>query len=550
MKLSDLSDRSQHYLTAEGGLWGFLVEVWGLDLQEQPHREMVTAIEDAEYHDERPYVMEVVPRGTYKSSIMRGVAVWKQLRQMYVFDNVYHRIVLASATLALCRSHISAIGAQLQTNKLLKELYGELWRSGGYRGQRHSNVELGDGIMLAPRIDAGEKASIPEPNFFIVSAKRKRTGWHADEGMFDDLHDDDQMQTDHQREKAKTYFKLIWPIINPAERLGRPSRVTLNATRWHEDDVPGYVIHDIIEKRSMEDPSYRSKWNIIHRSCVSDNDIDNGVLYFPKVLTREVLYERLDTLGPALFSCNYFNDPVAHGGFVPEEQIKFVKRENLPALRFLRIASDPNQHTKDRALGCYAGALVGGFDRFSNLYIVDAVGSREWDTAEYLDAMFDLSATYSAPPLYIEDVCQAALQRTIQLEEETRSFKEGERIRLNVRWQSVPHDESKADRWRAMQPRFKRGQVFFVDEIDPKIKREIKSELVKGEASKFKDFLDMLAMLEAGVKPKFDKSAQPVEAATSVVPPEDDVARYSGEKKYFVDVIPPEWKRRMFEGPK
>jgi hypothetical protein len=517
MKIEDLTPEALSYLTERGGLWNFLTKVWGLDLDEQPHREMVTAIEDAEYNDDVPYVMQIVPRGTYKSSILRGVAAWKQLRQIYVFGNVYHRIVIASATLALGRSHISAIGAQFQTNKMLILLYGDLWRDGGYRGQRHSNVLQGDGIMLAPRIDAGEKASIPEPNFFIVSARRKNTGWHADEGMLDDLHDDESMQTDHQREKAKTYFKLIWPIIQPQDNNGRPARVLLNATRWHDDDVPGYVMREIIEKRSQEDPTYRAKWHIIQRPACTDPHLEEGELYFPRVLTREVLRERLDTLGPYLFSCNYLNDPVAQGGFVLEDQIKFIPRATFPALRLLRAASDPNHHTKDMVLGCWAGAMVGGYDKFANLYIVDAVGSREWDTAEYLDAMFDLSSQYTGLPLLIEGEARAALQHSIQLEEEKRSFEsEGDqRIRLNVRWVDVPRDESKPDRWRAMQPRFKKCQIYFADEIETKIKREIKTELVRGMASRFKDFLDMLAMLESGVKPKFDKKGQQQEVVKS-----------------------------------
>ena len=73
----------------------------GLDLEEQPHRVMCEALQNAETDDARPYSMLVVPRGFYKTSIVRGMILWKFYRRIYLADNPYHRIMISSANLAL-----------------------------------------------------------------------------------------------------------------------------------------------------------------------------------------------------------------------------------------------------------------------------------------------------------------------------------------------------------------------------------------------------------------------------------------------------------------
>ena len=59
-----------------------------------------------------------------------------------------------------------------------------------------------------------------------------------------------------------------------------------------------------------------------------------------------------------------------------------------------------------------------------------------------------------------------------------------------------------------LQPRFLLGRIIFAEEIDPKIKAEVKQELVRGEAARFKDFLDVLAIGEIGVSPRIAKTGQ------------------------------------------
>lgn len=530
-------------------LFYFLTYYWGLDLEELPHRKMCDALQQAETNDETPNCMEIVPRGTYKSSIMAGTMVWRQLRQIYLYHNVYHRQAFASATLSLGYRTLSIIENVLRAggkDRHINEDFGPLWMEGA-RGQKGSRCFKGDGINFIPRLEAGEIASCPEPNIWIASAKRVSTGWHADELCCDDLHDDKSVLTPVQREKAKQYYRLLIPILMPTDRTGRVARITLNATRWHDDDVPGMVL-DMIEQRSKEDPNYRNRWLIIHEAACTDPTLESGDLFFPSKLTREVLKERLDDLGPYLFSCNYLNDPIGQRGFIHEDQIAFVSASSVPPLRYVRATVDPNQHTKAKALGCWAAILVSGYDRFANLYVIGARGSREWDSSEFMDALFSVAEEHDfSIPILIEEEHMAHFENALRLEEERRSFEAGHRVRLNVHWIPVDRNQTYQQRWARLIPRFQRGQIFFVEEMDPRIKREIKSELVRGEASKYSDFLDALAMAESGVRPKIDRSGAPV------LPPQPSQAvprgLSSGAPTYF-DMLPPDMRRKVVASEK
>jgi hypothetical protein len=499
-----LSDRAQQGLDS---LYFFLSKegYWGLDLEEQPHREMISYIEHAEKEDSTPNCMLIVPRGTYKSSIAVGAMVWKQFRQIHLFDNPYHSIMFASETLSLGRRALNVIEGQLSAGGYegrIAEDFGDLWVKGN-RNQRGSRLSFvrdgGDGINLRPRIEAGERAEIPQPSFWITSEKRPNTGWHCHEAYYDDLMGEQSVRTVDQREKKITFFRLMWPLLDPVDLAGRPARTTINGTRWHDDDVPGFVLR-MIEDKARENSDYKSRWLILQHGAHIDVGATDGPLYFPSKQTEAFLREQEDLLGPYLFSCNYLNDPVGVRGMITDdEQIRFLPRAKFPQnLRDVRCTVDPNQHRKGMEAGCWAAGLVVGFDRYANLYVLDGFGSREWGPVEFISELFEFDKLYPTIPFLIEDEHMAYLDHSLKLEQGTRGH------RLHIRWIPTTRNEAKADRWKSLIPRFKHGQIFFAEEIDPALKREIKSELVRGTASRYTDFLDALAIAQNTARVRVD----------------------------------------------
>lgn len=90
-------------------LFAFGLTYWGLQLEEQPHRWMCDEMQKTLTLKDTPYLMLDVPRGCYKTSISTAGAVWQYLRQVYLFDNPYHRIIYGANTLALGESFLTLI---------------------------------------------------------------------------------------------------------------------------------------------------------------------------------------------------------------------------------------------------------------------------------------------------------------------------------------------------------------------------------------------------------------------------------------------------------
>lgn len=491
-------------------LFFFLTEFWGLELWENPHKALCAEIEAAEEDKDSPYAMLCVHRGSRKTSIARGAAVWKQLRQVFLFDNLFHRIVFAGATLPLGEATLRVIESGLRYNKKLIAEYGTMWKDdrAAKKSSRHP-----EGLVLWPRVEAGDKPGISEPSFWIGSVRRISTGFHADEAVVDDLNNNENTSTDHQRLKVQQYWDMLFPIINPEDLVGRPSRVTMLCTPYHDDDVGGRISR---AERDAVEAGHKSKWHILRRGCYNED----GSAFFPQKYPLDILENLRERMSPREFSANFLCDPVGDRGFVEESQIIFRSRDTFPPLKTIRATVDPNQHKAAKELGCYVAIGVSGYDRFANLYFLDVRGSREWGATEFIDELFLLQEEYPDIPILIEDEHMSYLEHSIKLEEAHRSS-EGERKHLRIQWIPAGRNESKYDKWQKVQPRFRTGRIIFAEEIEPKIKAEIREELVRGQAARFKDFLDMIAMAEIGIRPKVAKDGQMV----------DQTAKLEGSRK-------------------
>lgn len=460
---------------------------------------MTNVFEATEHDAEKPFAMLVVPRGCYKSSIARAAIVWKYLRRLYLDENPHHRIVIASSTLALGKVFLSGIEAVVKSGGLNQRIdthYCKLWKN---RTMSVTGSKLEDGINFAPRCDAGEIASLVEPNVFIASMKRVSTGFHADEALIDDLNNRENVATDLQRAKTHDYWKLLFPIIGLQSAEGRPSRVMMLCTPWHDDDVRGMIVRKE-EERAAADPKYVSPWTIIQQGSY----YEDGTVFFPSKYPPKVLESLLEEMGPSWFSANFLCDPVGDDQFVSEEQIHWKDRESFPELKQIRICVDPNQHRDAHDLGCYAAIIVAGYDRFWHTWVLDVRGSREWGSQQFMNELFSLQEEYPSAMIYMEDSHMTHFQHAVMLEEALRSEKAGYPVRLRINYVPVDVKTQKYDRWQKLQPRFRNHAIHFSDRIAPALKAELKNELVRGRKARFVDFLDALAMTEQGYRPKAD----------------------------------------------
>jgi hypothetical protein len=284
-------------------------------------------------------------------------------------------------------------------------------------------------------------------------------------------------------------------------------------TPWHDDDVRGMVIREQLAEQE-EKPGETPNWHIYSKYNVEPLDNSDN-LFFPTRFSQETLenLRKSSVMNVREFCANYLGDPRGGSGFVDEEQIMFKAEETFPSgeFRFGRISCDPNQHKDAKVLGCYAAIVVTAYDRFGKMYVLDARGSREWNTAQFLDELFLVQEKYGGWPIFMEDSHMSHFDHAARLEEAARSVKEDRLVRLRIHYVPVDIRVSKYENWQKIHPRFKARSIVFSDAIAPTIKTEIKDELVRGSAARFKDFLDALALAETGYRPRLDKTGQPVE---------------------------------------
>jgi hypothetical protein len=464
---------------------------------------MCDVVQNAEEDNDKPYSMLVVPRGFYKTSIIRAGIIWKFYRRIYLQDNPYHRILIASANLALSRMTVSAVSNLMRyggRGGRMNEEYGCLWLN-RTRDMPGSKVE--DGINIAPRIERGEVPTAVEPSLFLGSLRRISTGFHADEAIVDDLNNSENVKTPVQLQKTLDYWHLIFPLLGARDRDGKRPKITMSCTPWHDADVRGTIIREQ-KARYAEDPEFVSDWNITVRPAINE---DGSPLWPTKYPLEELA--RLSSGPNAMpvreFAANYMLDPVGNTGFANEEDIRWNRRESFPALRQGRITVDPSFHTEAREHSCFTAITVVAYDKFAKMYVLDARGSRAWTTEKFMDEMFAISEQYPTWPIFMEDSHMGYFRLAVQMEEARRSNEAGHPVRLRVHYVPIDVKASKYSRWEKIRPRFERGTIYFADDIAPSIKAEITNELVRGEAARFKDFLDALAMAETGVSPKTGK---------------------------------------------
>ncbi len=344
----------------------------GLDLEEGPHREVVTAIEAVEFGPPQNSLI-VIPRGFFKTSIASAALVWKQFRRVILHGDYFHRICVASATLALGEQVLKRVEGMLRgggKNQRLHHDYPKLWKDRSWGGDASKQP---DGLYLAPRLKAGADPGRPEPNFWVGSLRRISTGFHADEAFLDDLNNRENVQTPFQRAKVQDYFDLIQPILVQRDNRGDPPKMTYTCTPWHDDDVRGRIERAETQRRER-DPDAAHEWEIVKFGAF----LEDGSSRFPSRFPTEALEKLRANLATSLFSANYLCDPVGDSFFVNEDWIQFRDRDGFPALNYIRIVFDPNQHKEAKVAGCYAAGVVAGFDRFAKMYVLDAAGPRKW----------------------------------------------------------------------------------------------------------------------------------------------------------------------------
>jgi hypothetical protein len=271
-------------------LYDFSKEVMGYpDVDEQPHREMCNflqaLVETYKTDTEQHKGLLLVPRGSLKTSI--GTIA---LSLFILARNPNARILLSSHTHENAKDYLQKIKGEIETNTAFRSLVGADWKIGSREWSESA-------IIISGRTQILQNASID-----TAGVNKAKTGGHFDFIINDDLHSEDNVDTEGLRNRVDRYVQTMYPILEPGGVL------LIIGTHWHNDDVYQRILSRQ-EAFLIKNPNAKKEWITVIRSCYNDD----GSLYFPRKLTAEFLRQAQASMTDKLFSVWYLNKPMAPG---------------------------------------------------------------------------------------------------------------------------------------------------------------------------------------------------------------------------------------------
>jgi predicted phage terminase large subunit-like protein len=154
-----------------------------------------------------------------------------------------------------------------------------------------------------------------EPSIAVIGALGNIVSAHYDIIIVDDLCNEEDRESPTIRGKKQRWFQDLFSVLSPHGEM------ILVGTRWHFDDVYGYIVEKLNPALPQD---FKFKTRV--ESCYLEDGITPR---FPQILTSQ----RLDALkiekGPLLFACNYLNRPMSEEAqiFHLEDMITMSKKD-------------------------------------------------------------------------------------------------------------------------------------------------------------------------------------------------------------------------------
>lgn len=231
--------------------------------------------------------MTLAGRGFGKSTILTVAwLLWRLIQD----GNL--RICIASKTGDQAKAFLGQIKAHMTDNPDFIALFGEL--RGVTWNEDEIIVSTRTKILKEPTITAlGAGAGIPGRHFDIIEA--------------DDIVDDENCLTPHQRDRMERWYKLtLRPTLEPY------GEIHLVGTRWHPDDLYGRFAK---QKNGVYANKRFGPNVLVIPAIVKDPDTGVETSSLPNMFSMEFLVSEREDMGMLLFNLAYQNDAsIAEGG--------------------------------------------------------------------------------------------------------------------------------------------------------------------------------------------------------------------------------------------
>ena len=255
--------------------------------------------------------MYLLPRGHFKSTIVsKSYPLWRlaggglNLMARPPKDPRDLRFFMVGESSTVAEKNLRDVKNNLLHNPLLRWLFPELIP---IKGQKWSDSEI-----LLPR-----SHSFDESTFTADGVGAKRTGFHFDVIIYDDMVGEKAAKSVAEMNSAITWFKAAPGLLNDQET----GEETFIGTRWKHGtaDIYGWAMEN--------EP--RFKTNVYIRAAVERDESGEEQIAFPERFTWESLEAIRKRQGDYLYSCQYHNNPThPEGADFPPNWIKYYTVED------------------------------------------------------------------------------------------------------------------------------------------------------------------------------------------------------------------------------
>lgn len=287
-----------------------------------------------------PDSLQLAFRGAGKSTVC---TITKSIH--YLLKNPDLRILIVSKTSTAAEAFLKEIKSHFEDNELLTEIFGPYYDSRKVRKWDNSEIEV------LPRKLKAKEASIT-----TTGVLSQVVGKHYDIIISDDLVDEENSRTQHQRDKIRVwYYQTLDPTLEPPdeniEHRGEHHRL---GTRYHYDDLYGHLIinelkgdHNIIPAL---DEKGRSPW--------------------PEKYSSEWFLKKKKKSGIIIFNAQYQCDTKAMEGEIFQyDNCQLIEPDQIPNNLQIYMGIDlaiSEKETSDKFAIC-----IIGMDKYKNRYVLD-----------------------------------------------------------------------------------------------------------------------------------------------------------------------------------
>lgn len=309
---------------------------------------------------------------------------------------------------------------------------------------------------------------------------------------------DDPIKNREDAESATHRQKIKdWYTSTAYSRLMPGGGVLIIQTRWHDDDLAGWLITEMqkAEKAMAETgewPEDADRWEIVSYPAIAVEDEKyrkKGEALHPARYPLSALLKIRRTLGGEKgrdWNALYQQNPVPDTGeYFTKEMIREYTFGAAPSGISIITACDLAISKEDHAN--YTVFITAGVDEKDDIYVLDARRGR-WDSMEIVDELINVYRTWKPQLIGIEKT---------HVEQSIGPFLE-KRIREEKLWSMVteplpPGKRDKELRARPIQGRMRQGKVFFPAEAP--WMEWLRSELLRFPSSPMDDGVDALAWI-------------------------------------------------------